>query len=183
MTEQTTTVDLAAWLTRIWDEEEQIALEASRHDEEPLVVGGEHWLWACDEHDEVVVPDPLTQEFVECPQGGWARVSLRSVEQYPYRAIPGTGPSIHLHTEELPPSIALHISRHDPASVLARIAADRKILALHTPFRLEFDRITGCATCSYRNNEEELQVTWPCPTLRLLASPYADRPGFREEWR
>ncbi|WP_066586278.1 DUF6221 family protein [Cellulomonas timonensis] len=22
-----------------------------------------------------------------------------------------------------------------------------------------------------------------CPTLRLLAIPYADRPGFREEWR
>lgn len=23
----------------------------------------------------------------------------------------------------------------------------------------------------------------PCSTLRLLALPYSDRPGYREEWR
>jgi hypothetical protein len=24
---------------------------------------------------------------------------------------------------------------------------------------------------------------WPCMTLRLIALPYTDRPGYREEWR
>jgi hypothetical protein len=24
---------------------------------------------------------------------------------------------------------------------------------------------------------------FPCPTLRLLALPYGDRPGYRDEWR
>jgi hypothetical protein len=29
----------------------------------------------------------------------------------------------------------------------------------------------------------EWGADWPCLTLRLLALPYADRPGYREEWR
>jgi Family of unknown function (DUF6221) len=26
-------------------------------------------------------------------------------------------------------------------------------------------------------------IPWPCPTLRLLAVPYADRPGYDPTWR
>jgi hypothetical protein len=66
---------------------------------------------------------------------------------------------------------AAFIAANHPASVLARIAADRKILALHSG-----DNDEPCQ--SYAGN-------WayePCKTLRLLASPYADRPGFRSEW-
>jgi hypothetical protein len=55
-----------------------------------------------------------------------------------------------------------------PGWVLADIAAKRTILALGI-----------CAAC-----DVEMQ---PCDhrddTLRLLATAYADRPGYREEWR
>jgi hypothetical protein len=36
-----------------------------------------------------------------------------------------------------------------------------------------------CATCDdwYGGGQD-----WPCPTLRLLALPYADHPGYEPEW-
>lgn len=80
------------------------------------------------------------------------------------------------------PSIADHIALHDPAYVLADITAKRKILEEHAPFRGEYDKITGCETCSYRDDWEELQVEMPCPTLWLLALPFADHPDYQAEW-
>ena len=72
-----------------------------------------------------------------------------------------------------------------PQHVLARIAADRKILAEH---RIEevvsIDPETRgraflvCLRC----RSGERQLVWPCTTVRLLAEPYQDRPGFRPEW-
>jgi hypothetical protein len=54
-----------------------------------------------------------------------------------------------------------HIARWDPARVLAEVEAKRAILAHH-----------------------ELHAEpFPCRTMKLLAQPYADRPGWREEWR
>lgn len=85
------------------------------------------------------------------------------------------------------PMVAAHIAYHDPASVLARIAADRKILAEHAPSD------GNCRTCcgeSYRevywDGEEETveweraALAWPCPTIRLKAEQYAARPDFPE---
>lgn len=34
-----------------------------------------------------------------------------------------------------------------------------------------------CATCGAANEP------WPCPTLRLLALPYADHPDYSKAWR
>lgn len=70
-----------------------------------------------------------------------------------------------------------------PSWVLADIAAKRAILDLHKPFGLQSDMITGCDICSYRDVMEELQVAWPCETVRLLASANADRPGYDESWK
>jgi pyrimidine deaminase RibD-like protein len=57
-----------------------------------------------------------------------------------------------------------HIARHDPARVLADVAAKRAIVALHP-----------CDDCGMGND--------PCSTLRLLAQPYAEHPDYDEEWR
>lgn len=54
--------------------------------------------------------------------------------------------------------------------LLARIAADRKILALHG------------GGVSYPEDCGICNEALPCETVRLLASPYVDRPGFRPEW-
>jgi hypothetical protein len=58
---------------------------------------------------------------------------------------------------------------------LARIAADRQILALHSG---------SAALCSWSQDGNDTHYRDdPCETLRLLALPYADQPGYREEWR
>lgn len=83
---------------------------------------------------------------------------------------------------------ARHIARHDPARVLREIDAKRKLVKLHGRATLRagggaqyYDTTTVCRSC-----EANLQFpdeSWPCTTLRLLAAPYSDRPGFREEWK
>lgn len=38
-----------------------------------------------------------------------------------------------------------------------------------------------CKTCG--SGEEKYPADWPCATIRLVALPFSDRPGYREEWR
>lgn len=59
------------------------------------------------------------------------------------------------------------------AHVLADLAAKRRIVELHSPDYPELSD-PECWTCHGQ---------WPCPTLLALAQPYADAPGWREEWR
>ena len=56
---------------------------------------------------------------------------------------------------------------------LARIAADRQILELHT----------GPHECPFWDGNGEFWEDLYCPTTLLLAKAHADRPGFRDEWR
>jgi hypothetical protein len=60
---------------------------------------------------------------------------------------------------------AAHIARHDPARVLADIAAKRKLLDLAAEMAA-VDRWTEAETIR-----------------RCVAAPYADRPGFNPSWR
>lgn len=62
-----------------------------------------------------------------------------------------------------------HIARWNPARVLADVDAKRCILALGGDFDVYSEPYTA-------------QPVWE-RAVRLLALPYADRPGFREEWR
>jgi hypothetical protein len=66
-----------------------------------------------------------------------------------------------------------------PARVLAECEAKRRIIELH-------DRPHECST--YDHNGDIDNCTWvlqseDCSTVRLLALPYADRPGYDESWR
>lgn len=97
---------------------------------------------------------------------------------------------------------AEHIARWDPARVLREVEKTRRILDLHphqrfteplsasSPFeedrRPAFDevpRYVGCKNCNWDAAMEELRPGWWCETVRLLASPYSDRPDYRDEWR
>lgn len=87
--------------------------------------------------------------------------------------------------------VARHIARHDPARVLREIDAKRRLVEdllsdphveVDDPFyscavvaRADVKRFGGVCDCG--RDDRLLQ------RLRLLALPYADRPGFREEWR
>jgi hypothetical protein len=66
-----------------------------------------------------------------------------------------------------------HIARHDPARVLAEVAAKRAIIDEHAPV---VDGSQGRRWFVGSESQSSL-------TLRLLALPYADQPGYREEWR
>jgi hypothetical protein len=65
---------------------------------------------------------------------------------------------------------AVHIRNWDPARVLAEVDAKRRILDEHLP---------GTDPCDA--HDASLR-TIECNTLRFLALPYADRPGYRPEW-
>ncbi|WP_409186471.1 DUF6221 family protein [Amycolatopsis sp. VS8301801F10] len=66
----------------------------------------------------------------------------------------------------------------------AEIDAKRRIIDLHSP---DSDYLPDCKTCScagaLAGTDCINTVKWPCPTLLLLALPYADHPDYREEWR
>lgn len=77
------------------------------------------------------------------------------------------------------PNQAVHIARWDPTRVLAECDVKRRIIAEHTVFQPPPEvapptPIIDCPWCI---------VEPPCPTLRLLALPFADREGYREEWK
>jgi hypothetical protein len=72
-----------------------------------------------------------------------------------------------------------------PAKMLAECEAKRRIVKLHSSSRV-------CPTCAGdpsivygRRTGAALPTAkaMPCPTLRLLALPYADHPEFQPEWR
>lgn len=82
----------------------------------------------------------------------------------------------------------------DPDFVRAETAVRRRILDLHVisarkTDRPPFDPYTGqpqpdeyeveCAVCGWAGDDP----TAGCITLRLLALPYADSPGYQEAWR
>lgn len=75
------------------------------------------------------------------------------------------------HTHPLAPGLVNHVVRHDPARVLRETDAKRRILHVHVDQR-------ECERCAWFNDE-----LYPCETLRLIASVYADRAGYDESWR
>ncbi|MEV0256984.1 DUF6221 family protein [Streptomyces sp. NPDC050732] len=84
---------------------------------------------------------------------------------------------------------AAHVARQDPARVLREIDANRRRLERHTP-QLMVGRdsnegapstyVLGCPTCQAG---VVVEGDWPCEEVRDMLVSYADRPGYREEWR
>ncbi|MFK4801673.1 DUF6221 family protein [Streptomyces sp. MPA0124] len=72
------------------------------------------------------------------------------------------GPGMTPHAD------AVHIATHDPARVLREIDAKRQQFA---------------ACVDYLHDSDEGVDPLAATILRLLALPYADRPGYRDEWR
>lgn len=63
--------------------------------------------------------------------------------------------------------------------------AKRQLVDLHGP--VDANDTDSCRECSDSGwagvVDGHTRVELPCPTLRRLALPYADRPGYRDEWR
>jgi hypothetical protein len=142
--------DLAAWLTEIWDEEERLARDADVKQDDPV------W-WV-------------------------SRVAMSWPQSYTVRSRRDNRPIARIQdvagdedsdiTGILDGGAAsAHIAYHDPASVLARIAADRQILTRCTDYlnRHFGDDFSGDGLAE--------------DVVKGLALPYADRPGYQEAWK
>jgi hypothetical protein len=101
---------------------------------------------------------------------------------------------------------AAHIARWDPAHVIAECDAKLRIVDAESRRRRTKDNVIATSRNSF---DDWVDVTWadergwpqeerirqaefterftepspPSETLKLIALPYADRPGYREEWR
>lgn len=73
------------------------------------------------------------------------------------------------------PEVVDHVFRHDPARVLAEVDAKRRIVEEHSPHPEVYGDYCPSEDGRYRLDH--------CPTLRLLALPYAEHDDYREEWR
>lgn len=73
---------------------------------------------------------------------------------------------------------AAHIARHDPAHVLAEVQAKRSIVDLCTAPAPAEARVGPIASMFL----PATAARWAEPILKLLAAPYADRPGYQPEW-
>ncbi|MER7792801.1 DUF6221 family protein [Streptomyces sp. NPDC097640] len=95
-------------------------------------------------------------------------------------AIPTREPEVHEARAECDTRDAEYIARHHPARVLDEVEAKEQILTLHRfePFEGDPDR-GFCRECQRGG----AAGTYPCPTVRLLALPYASHPDYRAEWR
>lgn len=173
-------------LARIAEDED--AAQAAIDSERP----GSHWHWVMDGNDT-----PVRRGHLQGAQDDGETVSLRTVEEYPTRS--GVGPLPHsvIQFGEVHGGGGEHIARWDPARVLAECEAKRQIVAEHpevtvwsTGESYSGDRIDEpewfcgrCVDTSARQPWTDVdRVEYPCPTLRLLALPYADHPDYRQEW-
>ncbi|MFW3477386.1 DUF6221 family protein [Streptomyces microflavus] len=69
------------------------------------------------------------------------------------------------------------IALHQPASVLRRCAADRKLIAEHGPCS---DQDLGCKGCGFNNQEESMVDHYEdCPVLCGIAEGYGRTEGER----
>jgi hypothetical protein len=134
------------------------------------------WLRAQIDEDERVARDALEERWAYSPP-------LVS-----YDAVPDDDGHFEMGGEEVEtlgfaPEDLTHIARQDPDRTLAEVAAKRAILELHQPWTAVSAHVVPNPRCRECGDIDEYPVAWPCPTLRLLALPYAGQPGYREEWR
>ncbi len=162
--------ELVQWLGEQLDEDERITREA---DPGPWGVG------STTEPDWGPAPEGEPGDVVFIDGEAWPKsATVRGTHVYtPGRMIADMSRGYPLSRHE---SNADHIAAHDPARVLREIDAKRRIL-----------RALESAEVSLRNTEpgNELRelmtgsVNSLRAAVRMLASVYADRPGYREEWR
>lgn len=153
--------DLVEWLTTILDEDERAARAVKPLGSVGLMDGKSY-------------PDTF----------GHSRDSRASEDGYP-KTLSDAGAQAHFE-------------RHEPSAVLADVAAKRAIIALHDGSHSCTELITGTYSddwpefmpwgkpgdhWQHPSNEHMPDSDSPCPTLCALASAYADRDGYRKDWR
>jgi hypothetical protein len=78
-------------------------------------------------------------------------------------------------------SFATHIAEHDPARVLREIDAKRRLVDEFAQVGSQPDTPDRRASPRWKGDFGYLQGL--ARAVHLLASAYADRPGYRDDWR
>jgi hypothetical protein len=124
--------------------------------------------------------DWITQRVNETEHGARAATELQALDW----SCPSTG-VVDLGSDLLATGdrdVAYHVVRHDPAAVLRRCTADRKILEHHAPIGGGWPGHYACAGCGYDGGycpEPYTEHVNDCPTLLALAEGY----GLTEDQR
>ena len=150
--------DQVQWLRAQLDEDERIAREAGAS--VGPVLGAMNWRLAESGSDD----------------GGryWRITTLAPDDTVPTVELVGSGMSGGGVHEE---ALGRHIVAHDPARVLREIDAKRQVLA-------EYEQAARYATTTWgQSNADQSRARTLGKVMRLLALPYADRPGYKESWR
>lgn len=146
--------DLVAWLRAQLDEDERVALAWPEDRRSWKSVGDRHLRYASGSGEAAIAVDVSGRQFE-----WWEQIWVR-------RATPDQGE---------------HIVRHDPARVLADVAAKRAIVDEHEA-QYPDTSYAYCRVCHVYDLVHDAMPA-PCRTLRLLATAYAGQPGWRAEWR
>jgi hypothetical protein len=161
-----------------------VAVTRPDHERRPDAPTLVEWLRARLDEDEQVARAAATD--------GHEQWRLRNHEADYWMITDATG-EVVVYDEGTPTdSEAEHITRHDPARVLAEVEAKRELIDEHAEYEwaetIESEPVGQglCRKCADWDNVDydgPPHEPYPCDTLRLLALPYADAPGYREEWR
>lgn len=135
--------------------------------------------------EQIAEDERLAQESIDMRGGSgeWSIAEERRVrwgDPSPNPEILAGGkPIAEFNNEYGGPFHAWHAERWDPVRVLAECDAKRQIIDEHTVYQPPPDVAPPVANTDCPNCD----MATPCPTSRLLALPFADRPGYRQEWR
>lgn len=99
---------------------------------------------------------------------GWLLEQIAEDEAVARAAFSGVGVERLMSTPQ-----RAHVARWNPARVLAECESKRALIKRHSE---EHECPVGETAGGWWDDE------WPCDVLRLLALPYADHDGYRDEW-
>jgi len=145
--------DLVVWLRAQLDDDEQLALAA---DPGPWVVGSE-----------------------------WGAATTRVYVKAEYSPLDTVGTCVfaaQIASKDGGRENAAHIARHDPAAVLADIAAKRCQLEYWELTRRRLVEVCDVQGVSSPRSAEAAAAALD-DVVTALGSAYATRPGYRDDWR
>ncbi|MFE2563040.1 DUF6221 family protein [Streptomyces mirabilis] len=150
--------DLMQWLDEQFDEDERIVREALRYTDPD---------WRLNDDGDVVL----------CPV-------MDSSDEGERRMLPVTS-DVWRRSMIDGPGLVPHVAEHDPARVLREIDAKRQLVRELLEYEAQFDSDRGCGHDAdyFASGLHSGHMPKDILGLRLLASGYSHRPGFREEWR
>jgi hypothetical protein len=111
--------------------------------------------------------------------------AAEATEMGPWLTLFETALAAEGQSEDVRRAIGQHVARFIPERMLWDIEAKRAILAEVFAYEAKIDGEWGCCHTAEQIAAGKCPEIRPdeIPALRLLALPYAGKPGYQEEWR